>query len=189
MTTSLFAPQGTAAPHLSVPVDEHDHALGDSDAALTLVFYGDYQCPYCRTANATERALREQFDPSELRIVFRHYPITQKHPFALPAAIVAEAAGMQGRFWDMHDTLFANQDRLDEESLVTFARQAALDLDRFRRDVTEPYCEQKVERDFRSGVESGVEGTPAFFVNGIRYEGDYSADVMSAKLRAMLEQG
>jgi protein-disulfide isomerase len=109
-------------------------------------------------------------------------------PCPLSAAISAEAAGMQGRFWDMHDTLFANQERLDPVSLINYAGDIGLDLERFRQDFGEPFCEQNVERDLRSGVESGVQATPAFFVNGIRYDGPYTDDIMPDMLRAMLDQ-
>ncbi|MCW2956266.1 MAG: hypothetical protein JWO69_1135 [Thermoleophilia bacterium] len=187
MTTSLFAPAGAPLPRLSRRINQYDHALGHDDAAVTLVFYGDYQCRYSRMAHLAERVLVEQFGPNELRLVYRHFPLTGKHPLAFPAAISAEAAARQGRFWEMHHELFRNQDRLDPPTLLRIALDLELDIHRFRDDLASPWTEQKVARDFVGGIEAGVQRTPSFFANGARYEGPYDAEEFPEAVRRMVE--
>jgi protein-disulfide isomerase len=156
---------------LRPPVGERDHVLGPANAAVTLVEYGDYECPYCGAAHPVVReALRRSGDA--VRFAFRNFPLTQIHPYAERAAEAAEAAGAQGKFWEMHDLLYANQEHLDKSDLVAHARQIGLDVQQFTRDLDTGAFAERVREDFMSGVRSGVNGTPTFFVNGERYDGD-----------------
>jgi protein-disulfide isomerase len=158
---------------LTPPVGADDHVAGSSDAPVTLVEYGDYECPYCGMAypivKAAQRALR-----SELRFVFRNFPLAESHPHARQAAQAAEAAAAQGKLWQMHDMLYEHQDALEDKDLVRYARALALDVDRFARELTAGTYAKRVRDDFRSGVRSGVNGTPTFFVNGVRWDGAWA---------------
>ena len=166
-------------PRLTVPVDERDHVHGPSTAPVTLVEYGDYECPFCGAAHRVVHELRRML-ADDLRFAFRHFPLTQIHHRALGAALAAEAAGAQGRFWDMHDLLFANQQSLGHEAYLAFARTLALDLGRFTRDTEQETYAPRVREDFMSGVRSGVNGTPTFFINGVRHNGAFD-------LRSMID--
>jgi protein-disulfide isomerase len=159
-------------PRLSLPPSKRDHILGPEDAPVTLVEYGDFECPYCGAAHLI---LKEVLDvmTDDLRFVFRHFPLTQIHPRGETASEAAEAAGAQGQFWDMHDLLFENQQTLDSRHLVRFAEQLGLDTVRFVREVQEHAHHERIRDDFSSGVRSGVNGTPAFFINGVRYDGSW----------------
>jgi protein-disulfide isomerase len=158
---------------LTPPVSESDHAAGPDDAPVTLVEYGDYECPYCGMAHPiVQRAQREL--GSQLRFVFRNFPLAEAHPHARLAAQAAEAAAAQGRFWEMHDMLFEHQDALEVEDLVSYAKAIGLDTAQFARDLEAGTYEKRVRDDFRSGVKSGVNGTPTFFVNGSRYDGSWA---------------
>lgn len=154
---------------LTPPVSDRDHIAGPDDAAVTLVEYGDYECPYCGMAypvvKNAQRALGK-----DLRFVFRNFPLAEAHPHARVAAQAAEAAAAQGKFWEMHDTLFVHQDALGPEDLVAYAETLGLDTGRFLRELKSGTYEKRVREDFRSGVRSGVNGTPTFFVNGYRYD-------------------
>ena len=162
-----------SAGQLSPPVGSHDHAAGPNDAPLTLVEYGDLECPYCRMAHpivkAAQRALGDQ-----LRFVFRHFPLKEIHPHAPHAAEVAEAAGAQGKFWEMHDIIFENQHAMEDADLVRYAKSLGLDAERVAGDLAAGTYTKKVRDDFRSGVRSGVNGTPTFFVNGHRFDGTWA---------------
>lgn len=158
---------------LTPPVSALDHAAGPDDAPVTLVEYGDYECPYCGMAHPIVKAARRELG-SQLRFVFRHFPLAEAHPHARLAAQAAEAAAAQGRFWEMHDMLFEHQDALGMEDLVGYAESLALDTARFERDLESRTYEKKVRDDFRNGVRSGVNGTPTFFVNGSRYDGSWA---------------
>lgn len=167
---------------LRVPVSERDHVRGSpSDAALVLVEYGDYECPYCAAAQPTVESLGAVLG-DQLCTVFRHFPLSQIHPHAVRAAEAAEAAGAQGAFWPMHELLFERQAMLDDASLVGYADELALDLERFASDLRTGVHEPRVREDFMGGVRSGVNGTPTFFINGTRYDGSYDAQSMLAAL-------
>jgi protein-disulfide isomerase len=157
-------------PRLTVPVGQRDHTLGPRTARVTLVEYGDYECPFCGAAHQVVHELQRML-ADDLRFAFRHFPLTQIHHRALGAALAAEAAGAQGRFWDMHDLLFANQQSLGSQAYVGFARTLALDMARFTRDVEQETYAPRIREDFMSGVRSGVNGTPTFFINGVRHNG------------------
>jgi protein-disulfide isomerase len=157
---------------LSPPVGKRDHVIGPENAPVTLVEYGDYECPYCGAAHLTLKKAQEVMGDN-LRFVFRHFPLTQIHPHAEAAAEAAEAAGAQDRFWEMHDLLYENQQMLDPWHLVGFAEQLRLDAVRFARELQEHVYHDRVREDFMSGVSSGVNGTPAFFINGLRHDGSW----------------
>jgi protein-disulfide isomerase len=161
-------------PRLILPVGERDHAQGPADAPLTLVEYGDFECPYCGMAHPLVKDAQRRLG-DRLRFVFRHFPITTSHPHARQAAEAAEAAAAQGQFWAMHDLLYEHQQTLDDAHLRQFAAQLGLDEERFAADMTEHRYAARVREDFMSGVRSGVNGTPTFFINGARYDGRWDA--------------
>ncbi|HVE68959.1 MAG TPA: Na+/H+ antiporter NhaA [Solirubrobacteraceae bacterium] len=164
---------------LSKAVDpDVDHVRGPQEAPVTLLEYGDFECPYCGRAEPVIRELLESFG-SELRYVFRHLPLPDVHPHAEMAAQAAEAAGAQGRFWEMHDLLLARQADLEPPALLQEAEELGLDVDRFWEDVRTGAFARRVARDVRSADESGVAGTPTFFINGRRHHGAYDLDSLT----------
>jgi protein-disulfide isomerase len=165
---------------LLLPIQPDDHVQGSVDARLTLVEYGDYQCPACGALFLTILQLHEQL-AHDIRIVFRHYPLSGLHPDAQLAAEAAEAAGAQGKFWEMHDLLFQNQHQLARKFLEQYAAQLALDTDRFRKDLKGRTFEGRVREDFKRGVANGVYGTPGLFVNGVRHDGAMDAQSILGK--------
>jgi protein-disulfide isomerase len=166
---------------LTPPAGERDHSQGPATAPVTLVEYGDYECPYCGEAHEIVRQLQERLG-RRLQFVFRQFPLADIHPHAEHAAEAAEAAGAQGKFWEMHDLLYENQGRLDDRHLAGYARELGLDLDRFVRDVSEHRYAGQVQRDVESGIESQVQGTPTFFINGVRYEESWDGPTLLAAL-------
>jgi protein-disulfide isomerase len=168
---------------LAVPVDaRHDQVRGPADAAVTLVEYGDFECPYCGQAEPVVRELLAGF--GDLRYVWRHLPLSDVHPHAQMAAEAAEAAGAQGKFWEMHDLLFAHQDALTAKDLVRYAGELGLDVDRFRTEVHQHVWAARVAEDVDSADLSGVSGTPTFFVNGQRHQGAYDIATLTAAVKA-----
>ena len=161
--------------HLTMPVGERDHAQGPPEAPVTLVEYGDYECPYCGMAYPIVKELQARFG-DRLRFVFRNFPLAELHPHAQHAAEAAEAAGAQGRFWPMHDRLFEHQHHLEDDDLVEHAFAEGLDTGLLAADLGEQRFAQRVREDFMSGVRSGVNGTPTFFVNGVRHDGPWDAE-------------
>ena len=159
---------------LPQPIDEHDHVAGPFDAPLELVMYGDFQCPYCVAAQSIVRRVRERLD-GRLRFVFRHLPLTEVHPDAERAAEAAEAASLQGSFWEMHDALYANGGRFGESDLAALAVRIGLDLERFRAELAAGAYTARVQRDVDAGRAAGVTGTPAFFVNGRLHSDSFDA--------------
>jgi protein-disulfide isomerase len=174
---------------LTPPVGERDHIAGPDDAPVTLVEYGDYECPYCGMAHpVVKRAQRDL--GKQLRFVFRNFPLAEAHPHAQIAAQAAEAAGAQGRFWEMHDMIFEHQDALEVEDLLGYATSLGLDAEQIARDLEAGTYVKRVRDDFRSGVKSGVNGTPTFFVNGARYDGSWANEkAFIAALRDAAQQG
>jgi protein-disulfide isomerase len=160
-----------------------DHAQGSADAPVTLVQYGDYECPYTRLSRHSVHALQREF-PDGLRFVFRHFPLDEIHPHAREAAMAAEAAGAQTDFWRMHDYLFEHQKALEPADLQRYATELSLDVGRFDRDRSSPEIERRIERDIASGERSGVKGTPTFYVNGARHEGGYDLDSLRSAIVA-----
>jgi Na+/H+ antiporter NhaA len=173
---------------LTAPVDpERDHIRGPDEAPVTLVEYGDYECPYCGRAEGTVRELVRDFK-QDLRYVFRHLPLIDVHPHAELAAEAAEAADSQGRFWEMHDLLFADQSALEPADLRARAAELGLDVERFWDEVRTRAYARRVTEDVRSADESGVAGTPTFFINGLRHQGSYDVDTLSAAIRLALHR-
>ena len=170
------------------PVSEHDHAAGSADAPLTLIEYGDYQCPHCAAADPLVRAVQNELG-KELRFVFRNFPLTEMHPAAEPAAEFAEGAAVQGKFWEAHDAIFAWSRRhgpasLGAEAFAAIAKSLQLDGARLAADIESHLYLERIRDDFNGGVRSGVNGTPSFFINGTRFDG--AVDELGAALRAAL---
>lgn len=153
---------------LLLPVAARDHSRGPARAPVTLVEYGDYECPYCGAAHPVVQKLLKRLE-HELRFVFRNFPLSTAHPHAQHAAWAAEAAGTLGKFWEMHDWIFEHQDSIDDDGLIEAAGTLGLEPDEFRREVDSEGVRTRVQEDFRSGIRSGVNGTPTFFINGVRY--------------------
>jgi len=151
-------------------IEEDDWILGNEAAPVTLLEYGDFECPYCGMARPVLEGLVAEY-PEDIRLVFRHFPISTTHPHARIAAESAEAAGAQGQFWEMHDMLFTHQDQLEFEDLRRYAHALGLDVKRFDREMMDRVYEPEVRRDFRRGIQDGVNGTPSIFINGLRYDG------------------
>jgi protein-disulfide isomerase len=158
------------AAHLKPPVTEKDHTAGSSAASIELVEYGDYQCPHCGAAYPIIKKIQKTFG-TQIRFVFRNFPLSEIHPYAVAAAIATEAAALQDKYWPMHDIIFEHQSMLSEEGLQKMAGTAGLDLEKFREDIQLNMLQDKVDADFESGVRSGVNGTPSFFINGNKFEG------------------
>ncbi len=167
---------------LALPVTEdRDHIQGPADAAVTLVQYGDYECPYCGAAYPIIKEVQAGMG-DRLRFVFRNFPITTSHPHAELAAEAAEAAATQGRFWQMHDLLYENQRRLRGQDLRAYAQKLGLDIERFDQELAEHVHAERVHDDFMSGVRSGVNGTPTFYINGARHDDSYETEILLAAL-------
>ena len=166
---------------LHIPINDSDHVIGPADAAVTLVEYGDYQCPHCQAAwPQVEQVLR--YFGSDLRYAYRHFPIWTAHPMAKPAAEAAEFADIQRLFWEMHAAIFANGHNLSRPMLLTLARQQGLDTAALAAALDEHAYAAKVDTDFLGGIRSGVNGTPCFFVNGVRHNGPYDAMSLSTAI-------
>ena len=169
--------------HLVGPVSERDHSQGAATAAVTLVQYGDYECPYTRRSTTIVRAIQQQLG-DKLRFVFRNFPLTEIHPHALRAAFAAEAAAAQGKFWQMHDTIFHHQHTLEDADLEQFAEAVGLDMQQYAHALAEQRSLARIEEDLEGGERSGVQGTPTFFINGVLYRGSWEQDALLAALQA-----
>jgi len=184
----MRAATNRAEAHLSAPVsDRRDHIRGNPSAGLTLVEYGDYQCPYCGAAHPIVNELLDNLG-DEIRFVFRHFPLTQIHPQAQIAAEAAEAAGSQGKFWEMHDVIYENQHALDPQSLISYALDLNLNLPQFELELAEHRHLPRIREDFASGIRSGVNGTPSFFINGRRHDGPWDLPSLTAAIREDMQQ-
>jgi protein-disulfide isomerase len=167
---------------LVVPVSEdRDHIRGPKTAPVTLVEYGDYECPFCGQAYYVLKELTQRAGNS-MRFVFRNFPLTTLHPHAERAAEAAEAAGDQGEFWEMHDLLFENQKSLEDEDLMKYCVSAGLDTSKFLSDMREARYQIRIREDFLTGARSGVNGTPTFFINGFRYDGSWELTPLLAAI-------
>lgn len=165
---------------LKVPLTPHDHVLGPSTAPVTMVEYGDYECPHCAAAHPIVNLVLEHFGDN-IRFVFRHFPLSQIHPNAEAAAESAEFCGASGRFWEMHDGIYDNQDQLGLPLLLALVNALGMSEVALREALVNGTYEPKVKSDFIGGVRSGVNGTPAFFINGRRHDGSYAySDLVSA---------
>ena len=167
---------------LTLPVsDDRDHIEGPADAEVTLVEYADYECPYCGAAYPIIKEVQARMG-DRLRFVFRNFPISTSHPHAEQAAEAAEAAAAQGRFWQMHDLLYENQKRLGDQDLHAYAEQLGLDVEPFDNELAEHVHAARVHEDFISGVRSGVNGTPTFYINGTRHDDSFDLETLLAAL-------
>ncbi len=154
---------------LTLAVGERDHAQGPASAPVTLVEYGDYECPHCGAAYPVVKKLQEKLG-AKLRFVFRNFPLNSMHPHAEHAAEAAEAAASQNKFWEMHDWIFEHQDSIEDQDLLDAGKTLGLDAARFVKDMKSQAFLPRVKEDFQSGVRSGVNGTPTFFINGVRHD-------------------
>jgi len=172
--------QSRFAGRLVLPISARDHIRGPATAPVTLVEYGDYECPYCRAAHPILDALQRQLG-EQLRFVFRHFPLTEMHPHAEHAAEAAEAAAAHHKFWEMHDMIYQSP-ALDDQQLVQYASSLGLASAPILRAITEHSYLARVRQDFLSGVRSGVNGTPCFFINDVRHDGSYDFDELLAAI-------
>ncbi len=166
---------------LTLPISKRDHFQGPIDAASTLVEYGDYECPFCGRAYPIVKAVQKTLG-EDLCFAFRNFPLTNMHSHAEHAAEAAEAAGAQGKFWEMHDLLYEKQEALENSDLAQYAADLGLDVDRLSREILNGAYSKRIREDFMSGVRSGVNGTPSFFVNGERHDGGYDFESLLAAL-------
>jgi protein-disulfide isomerase len=167
-------------------VNKTDHLQGNLDAPIELVEYGDYQCPHCGRAYPIIKSIQRKLG-NKLKFVFRNFPLAEIHPDATKAAVAAEIAASQGKFWEMHDIIFEHQEALDDESLIKYAAEIELDLQKLNSDLQKPEFVEKVENDFESGIRSGVNGTPSFFINGVKYNGSWEENQFLAHLQSSLK--
>ena len=170
-------------PGLTIPVSDNDHVQGPADAPVTLVEYGDYECPYCGMAAPIVKRVQEQMG-DRLRFVFRNFPIATSHRLARAAAEAAEAAGGQGKFWEMHDQLYRHQHALEDADLVRYATRIGLNVEQFEQDLANHTYAQRVRDDYMGGVRSGVSGTPGFFMNGELYQDSWDEGPLLDALEA-----
>ncbi|MHB8622641.1 MAG: DsbA family protein [Sulfuricaulis sp.] len=171
---------------LQLPLNSADHILGPASASVTVIEYGDFQCPYCRAIFPAVKILLKHFQ-DRVRFAFRHFPVVTMHPHAERAAESAETAGAQGKFWPMHDLLFENQQRLGDNSLRQYARQAELDLPRYDQDMETRVHLPFVYKQMNSGKERGARGTPTFFVNGVIEDVSFGMDGLYKAIEANLQ--
>lgn len=170
---------------LTVQVGAKDHVQGEDDAPLTLVEYGDYECPHCGAAYPIVKRVQKKLGKN-LRIVFRNFPLTESHPHALHAAQAAEAAALQDKFWEMHDVIYEHQETLEDDDLLGFAQELKLDTKKWESGFSSDAVENKIEQDFNGGIRSGVNGTPTFFINGVRHDDSFAYPILLAALQAQL---
>jgi protein-disulfide isomerase len=166
---------------LSIAVNKDDHIQGNPAAECSLVEFGDYECPYCGAAYPIVKRLQKHFG-KRLSFVFRNFPMAQIHPWAEPAAEVAEFAGVHGKFWEMHDLLFENQLRLDEALFMNLADDLDLSTSQLQTAIANHTYRARVWADFAGGARSGVNGTPTFFINGWRHNGPFDFDSLSESI-------
>jgi protein-disulfide isomerase len=167
---------------LTLPLADRDHMQGPVNAPVSLVEYGDYECVFCGDAHLLIKQVQQRL-AGRVCFVFRNFPAANAHPHAQHAAEAAEAAGAQGKFWEMHDLLFKHQDALGDNHLAQYATLLGLDAHRLINEVLAGEHTARVREDFRSGARGGVNGTPTFFINGERYDGDLALDELLDALR------
>ena len=172
---------------LKPSITHQDHTAGPENASITLVEYGDYECPHCGHAYGIIKNIQQKMK-GKLRFVFRNFPIQESHPNAYMAALASEAAAKQDVFWEMHDLMFENQERLSHDDLVSYAGKLNLDLKQFGIAMKNEALKVKVESDFESGIRSGVNGTPTFFINDARYDGSWEENDLMTVLDKMQQE-
>jgi protein-disulfide isomerase len=185
MHKTEFTEYDEGAARLTMPVSARDHIQGRDDAPLTLVEYGDYQCPYCGAAYPVVKRLQKTLG-NKLRFVFRNFPLPQAHPYAVAAAEAAETAALLGKFWPMHDMIYENQAELSPESLAAWAHQLGLTDDKLEKALKGPEIVKRLKEDRSSGIRSGVNGTPTFYINGKRHDGAPDYESLLAALESEL---
>ena len=173
----------TQGSSLALAVGPRDHIQGDPDALVKLVEYGDYECPYCGEAYLVVKELQRRLG-DDLCFVFRNFPLSNIHEHAQEAAEAAEAAATQQRFWEMHDYLYEHQNSLEAEDLVGYAKLLALDVRRFTEELVTHVHAERVREDFLGGVRSGVNGTPTFYINGVRHDGSFDIRSLLSAIQA-----
>lgn len=162
---------------LTMPVNSRDHVKGKKDGSVTLVEYGDFECSNCGEAYPIIKEI-QKIEADVLRVVYRNFPLSEIHPHAFKAACAAEAASQQGKFWEMHDLLFENQENLEDQDLITYAKKLNLNIEQFKMDLASKEIEKHVKDDFMSGVQSGVNGTPTLYINGMRFDEPCELDIL-----------
>jgi protein-disulfide isomerase len=170
---------------LRVAVSAEDHAQGPADAPVTLVEYGDYECPHCGHAYPIVKQLQKKFG-AKLRFVFRNFPLRESHPHAEEAAETAEFAGAHGKFWEMHDLIYENQQALSDRMFVELAHRLKVDVQALAKSLKSGEFADRVQGDFSGGVRSGVNGTPTFFINGERHDADFELGTLTAAVNEAL---
>jgi protein-disulfide isomerase len=172
---------------LTMPVSKsNDHIQGSADAPVILVEYGDFECPYTRQAFPIVKEIRARLGDT-ICFVFRNFPLNEIHPHAEHAAEAAEAAAAQNKFWQMHDHLFEHQEALDDHHLTVYALRIGLDTDRFKREMSEHIYAPALMESLKDGIKSGVEGTPTFFLNGVRYEGSWDSVTLLKRIKSSIK--
>ena len=166
---------------LKPPFNKTDHYKGSLKSIIQLLEYGDFQCPHCAAAHPMLKKIEKTFTPGIL-FIFRHFPLSESHPYAQIAAIASEAAALQGNFWEMFDLIFENQYRLNKETLLDLAQKLHFNVKKFQNDLNDPALAEKVESDFESGILSGVNGTPSFYINNQKYNGPYTYESLTLAL-------
>ena len=172
---------------LKPPVSEQDHVKGDLHAPVVLVEYGDFQCPYCGAAYPIVKQIEKDYK-EKMAFVFRHFPLAEIHPFAQAAAVASEAAANQGKFWQMHALIYENQHLLGLEMLLQLAESLKLDMNIFSHDFKDPKLFKKVEDNFESGILSGVNGTPSFYINGIKFNDSYDHESLTRAIDQAIKE-
>jgi protein-disulfide isomerase len=171
--------------NLKPPVNNSDHIKGNPNAPVQLVEYGDFQCPHCGAAHPILKEIEKHFG-DKLSFVFRHFPLSESHPMAFAAAVASEAAGRQEKFWEMHDLIYENQQKLSHATLLSLAIGLKMDSDTFQKDMRQQALTDKVESDFESGIVSGVNGTPTFYINGFQHYGTFEYHVLVNAINKVL---
>jgi protein-disulfide isomerase len=173
---------------LTLPVSsDRDHIQGRTSAPVTLIEYGDYECPYCGQAYPIIKKVQKQLG-NKLCFVFRNFPLTEIHPHAEHAAEAAEAAAVQNRFWEMHDYIYEHQQALDDKHLEKYAEDLGLNLAKFSNEMSSHVHAGRIREDFLSGIHSGVNGTPTFYINGIRYNDSWDLETLLERLRSAIKK-
>lgn len=173
---------------LTLPVSrDRDHIQGRTSAPVTLIEYGDYQCPYCGQAYPIIKEVQKQLG-NKLCFVFRNFPLTEIHPDAEHAAEAAEAAAVQNKFWEMHDYIYEHQQALDDKHLEKYAETLRLNLAKFNNEMSSHVHAGRIREDFLSGIHSGVNGTPTFYINGIRYNDSWDLETLLETLRSAIKK-
>ncbi len=172
-------------PTLKVAPHAGDHSLGEEHAPITIVEYGDFECPSCRVAAPTPYLLLERY-PSRVRFIYRHFPLEEAHPHALLAAEASEAAAAQGKFWAMHDVLFRQQAHLKEADLARYAGEIGVDLTRYTAEMADHIYLQKVRESEAGGRRSHLRATPSFFVNGVLHDVSFGMESLHQAVAALV---